>query len=245
MRLYNYFIQFFKIIKGNRDSRFKLLEKINYFLLPTNFLGEYDKICFDDKSLLEIYLKYDKKNFRSFERKYVLKELIKLTRNVNGDTAELGVYFGATSEIILNEILDKNKKHHMFDSWEGLSSPGQKDGSFWKKNSLNSSFKVCEKNLEKFSNNKKQFYRGWIPKTFNDINKNLKFSFVHFDLDLYEPTIEGLKYFYPKINKGGVLIFDDYPFKTCPGVKDAVDEFFSDKSEEIIRLTMNAFVIKD
>lgn len=40
------------------------------------------------------------------------------------------------------------------------------------------------------------------------------------------------------------MVFDDYTYTTCPGVKLAVDDFFKNKKEEIISLPMSAFIIK-
>ena len=39
-----------------------------------------------------------------------------------------------------------------------------------------------------------------IPKRFNEVKDN-KFSFVHIDLDLYEPTKESLNFFGEKSSK--------------------------------------------
>jgi hypothetical protein len=45
-------------------------------------------------------------------------------------------------------------------------------------------------------------------------------------------------------NTDDLMLFDDYTFKTCPGVKLAVDEFLLDKEENLICLTTQAFFIK-
>ena len=61
---------------------------------------------------------------------------------------------------------------------------------------------------------------------------NKKFSFVHLDVDLYKSTLDCLKYFYPRVSRGGVIISHDYP--NSDGVNKAFDEFFQDKPEIII-----------
>lgn len=33
------------------------------------------------------------------------------------------------------------------------------------------------------------------------------------------------------------MIFDDYGFESCPGTRQAVDEFMADKPERVIHLT--------
>ena len=72
-----------------------------------------------------------------------------------------------------------------------------------------------------------------------------KFSFVHLDVDIYTSTLEALKFFYPRINRGGAILSHDYP--GAVGVKKAFDEFFEDKPEIVIELptgTGQALVIK-
>lgn len=233
-----------KLIKGEDQSKFRLAEKIFYMIYPNYFIGEWGKICLRDKSFIAYYQKYESKNKRSFERKYTLMNLLKLTRDLKGDTAELGVYYGASSELILNAIESTNKKHYMFDSWEGLSEPEASDGSYWKRGSLTASFAECKKNLQKFPSEKKIFIKGWIPETLKQLKADISFSFIHFDLDLYQPTAQSIGYFYDRLVVGGILVFDDYTFESCPGVKKAVDDFFSTKKEAIIELPFSAFVIK-
>jgi hypothetical protein len=61
---------------------------------------------------------------------------------------------------------------------------------------------------------------------------------------LYQPTFASVSFFYPRMNSGGLMLFDDYGFATCPGARRAIDEFFADKPEPIIDLpTGQAFVL--
>ena len=85
---------------------------------------------------------------------------------------------------------------------------------------------------------------GWIPNTFSGLENN-RYAFVHLDVDLYQSNLDCCKYFYPRLVPGGVLLFDEYGFPAARGEKDAVDEFFSNKSESPITLpTGQAIVIK-
>ena len=49
---------------------------------------------------------------------------------------------------------------------------------------------------------------------------------MHIDVDLYEPVRDCLKYFYPKLEKGGVMINDDFNSPLFPGAGKAWHEFF-------------------
>jgi O-methyltransferase len=45
-------------------------------------------------------------------------------------------------------------------------------------------------------------------------------------VDLYQPTLEGLKFFYPRLSPGGVMLVHDYNNSRYPVVSKAVHEFF-------------------
>ena len=96
-----------------------------------------------------------------------------------------------------------------------------------------------------FSNQKNVIItEGEFPKTSNIIQEKY-FSFVHIDVDIYKSIMECCLFFYNRMNVGGILLFDDYGDLSCPGAKEAVDEFFSDKLENPIYLpTGQSFIIK-
>lgn len=67
--------------------------------------------------------------------------------------------------------------------------------------------------------------KGFFPETTLGIDDI--FCFVNLDFDLYQPTLEGLRYFYPRMVSGGVIIIHDYFSEGYRGVSGAVDEFVS------------------
>ena len=64
-----------------------------------------------------------------------------------------------------------------------------------------------------------------VPKYVTE-NPGLRISLLHLDLDLYEPTLVALKYLYPLVVPGGVVIFDEYGMVGFPGETKAIDEYF-------------------
>ena len=152
--------------------------------------------------------------------------------------AECGCWKGHSSFIIAKLISRSKKKikFNIFDSFEGLSSVTKFDKEL---NKLDSKEKKYIKNQfsseENFIKNNvlKEYpfckiYKGWIPYRFNEV-KNQKFSFVHIDVDLYKPTLESLKFFFPRLVKGGIIICDDYNSKIFDGAKKAWDKYFKYK----------------
>lgn len=92
--------------------------------------------------------------------------------------------------------------------------------------------------------NNVNFYKGWIPDRFAEV-ADRQFSFLHIDVDLYEPTRDSIAFFYPRMTAGGVIVCDDYGFATCSGATKAIDEYLQDKPEKMVMLSDGGgFLIK-
>ena len=63
--------------------------------------------------------------------------------------------------------------------------------------------------------------RAWAPIP----EEELEFAMVSLDPDLYDPTYAGLRYFYPRLSRGGVIIIHDYNSYQFTGVAEAVRRY--------------------
>lgn len=175
---------------------------------------------------------YDKIRFYNFW--FQIERLKK--ENIQGDFAELGVHQGESAKIIYE--MDPTRKLHLFDTFEGFSEQDlQHENTQGGKYSTK---EFSDTNLETVKNevnagDQAIFYPGYFPTTAIGL-ENTKFSFVHLDADLYLPTLEALKFFYPKLSAGGVIIIHDYNH-TWDGIKKALDEFMPSIPESLIELT--------
>jgi O-methyltransferase len=70
-------------------------------------------------------------------------------------------------------------------------------------------------------------HAGRFPATITPEIERIEFAFVHLDADLFEPTMAGLEFFYPRVPAGGVIVIHDY--NAWPGARRAVDEFCAGK----------------
>ena len=226
--------------KSKYESRHHLLSALAF---ANNFrLYNRNLAWINDAEYLSVWTKFPRHKNNIHERKFNLYYIAKSVKNIPGDIAECGVFHGGSSFLMLEASVGSKKHLHGFDSFEGLSEPkdvdlNSPDYTFkWVKNDMRFDMSTTEKNLEKFKGSF-TLYKGWIPSRFNEV-KDKKFSFVHIDVDLYEPTKDALEFFYSRMSPGGVLLCDDYGSLACPGAKKAMDEFFSDKKEKtVIHLT--------
>ncbi len=164
---------------------------------------------------------------------FTVYSIAKSQSRLVGDMAEVGVYQGGSAKIICE--VKGQRKLHLFDTFEGLPQPSEKDThfgiKFWSnKEFSNTNEDLVRKFLQRYDN--LYVYKGRFPDTSGPI-KDEKFSFVHLDVDLYESTIECLKFFYPRLIKGGIILTHDYHTN---GVQSAFKEFFRGKNIPIIEL---------
>ncbi|HUY49469.1 MAG TPA: glycosyltransferase [Streptosporangiaceae bacterium] len=218
-----------------------LLVRLGARLCPSYVVTDYGKLWFEDETFLADYRRLVPGNDRSADRKYFLRSLLQLVDGRSGDTAECGVYQGASSWFICDHFRGSGKAHHVFDSFEGLSEPAHLDGRYWQPGDLKTVEARARATLADFD---VRFYPGWIPERFAEAG-NRRFCFVHVDVDLYSPTKASLEFFYPRTVPGGIILCDDHGFATCPGATRAVDEFMADRPEPIVRCpTGQAFIVK-
>ena len=204
----------------------------------------------DNKEFQEVWRSFPASDGKVRDRKFVLFSMAQALSYLPGDTAECGVYDGGSSYLICRAgDCTGEREHHVFDSFEGLSAPAENDvpsdptAYKWQANDLSVPLETVQSNLG--SCKRVSYYRGWIPDRFHEV-ADREFSFVHIDVDLYEPTLASLEFFYPRMVAGGILLCDDYGFTTCPGARRACDEFFGDKIEcRVVHLpTGQGFVVK-
>ncbi len=198
--------------------------------MPGYIVTEDLKRWFEDNSFLEDLRQLGDEDRRSADRKFLLRELLKLVANLPGDTAEAGVFEGASSWLICDFLGGTGKTHYAIDSFEGLSSPTPIDGSYWRAGDLASSERIVHSRLEPFG---AVLCKGWIPEAFTHLPET-QFCFVHIDVDLYQPTLDSMEYFYPRMVTGGVVVCDDFGFTSCPGARQAVTEYMQRRPEPVL-----------
>lgn len=162
---------------------------------------------------------------------YQIFMAVQRTQKVNGDIAEVGSYRGGSAKLISEA--KGNKTLHLFDTFEGLPDLCNLDDSRqFQKGDYSASLKDVKDYLKDYQD--VYFYQGLFPSTADPI-KDKTFSFIHLDVDLYEATLESIKFFYPRMEKGGIMISHDYIY--AAGVRKAFDDFFQDKPEPIIEMS--------
>lgn len=134
-----------------------------------------------------------------------------------GSLAEIGVFQGGTSKLM--RLLHPIRELYCYDTFCGIqrSNPDQ---DYHK----NGEMSCPLDDVKSFVGIENTHYRiGIFPDSFTE--SNVKFAFVHSDTDTYFGTKATLDIIYPLLVSGGILMFDDYNWDKCPGVKKAIEEW--------------------
>ncbi|CAN5288729.1 TylF/MycF/NovP-related O-methyltransferase [soil metagenome] len=146
-------------------------------------------------------------------------------RNIGGAVAEVGVYQGNFAALLNHHFPDRTL--YLFDTFEGFdprdvhidrtqgwtSIPQDFDGT---------SIATVMGKLPHW--NKVKIQAGWFPESAKGCEHET-FCLVSIDVDLYQPILAALKWFYPRLNPGGYLLVHDYNNDEYLGVKHALREF--------------------
>jgi len=168
-----------------------------------------------------------------------------LENNIIGSVAELGVFQGEFAKHI--NSLFSERILYLFDTFEGFfDSDVKKEKEIGTKRMFERSYNYDGTSIElvmsKMKNPDKCIVKkGFFPETAKELEDN--FAFVSLDADLYQPMLEGLKYFYPRLTKGGYIFIHDYFGDAFTGTPKAVLEYKKEKDIQIAPMGDNCSVI--
>jgi O-methyltransferase len=171
-------------------------------------------------------------------------EIIKENR-VKGSVAELGVFQGEFAKNI-NKLFPE-RKLYLFDTFEGFDEKDIKKEieigtERMKERSYNYSGTNVGLVLSKMEYPEQCIIcKGYFPETACGVEDT--FALVSLDADLYQPMLEGLKYFYPRLEKGGYIFIHDYFTKEFTGTKQAVLEYKREEEIEYVPLGDDCSVV--
>ncbi|OEU50543.1 MAG: macrocin O-methyltransferase [Desulfuromonadales bacterium C00003096] len=210
--------------------------KMNGQDIPTDF----------ERRHIEIIEKVSPYTITSHERIHALIESTRfiLQNDIKGDFVECGVYKGGSTMAIALTLLaegEKDRELYLFDTFEGMPAPGEKDIDLWGKPAFevfsqkklsdvsstwaNASLESVKEamTLTGFPMEKIHFVKGLVEDT---IPKNApeSIALLRLDTDWYQSTKHELTHLYPLVSPNGIIIVDDYGH--YKGAREAVDSYF-------------------
>jgi O-methyltransferase len=173
------------------------------------------------------------------ERFYNLVQFFRQVVSLDGAIAECGCWRGLSSYLLCHYLRAHRdgfggENYHIFDSFEGLSAPTGADRIT--DQAVTSGTREFGQAVGTYAADQEHvqavmadfpritYHKGWIPESLRGLPE-LRYAFVHVDVDIHEPTRGAIEYFYPRLCPGGMIVCDDYGSLYWPGAKRAIDEY--------------------
>lgn len=162
---------------------------------------------------------------------------VRAMRGLGGAMAEAGVFQGGSARLICEDKGDAPL--HLFDVFEMLQQGEVAGGEEVRRHFGPIHGRLAQVRQLLAAYRDVHFHPGIFPETTGGL-EDLRFSFVHLDLDLPGATRSALQFFHPRLAAGGILIGDDYG---DPQVKACFDAFFDGRADTVIELPWSQVMI--
>ena len=200
-------------------------------------------------------------SFHSIEPLYTMYQNIRyiVEHQIPGAIVECGVWKGGMMQLAaltLQHLGDETRELYLFDTFDGLPEPGEKDVD-WDGNSAHATWVKRNQAGEKWgyggtvtqvrtvmeSTNypvaKLRYAEGMVEDTIPDQAPE-QIAVLRLDTDFYSSTLHELTHLYPVLSIGGVLIVDDYGYYR--GAREATDEYFQKNKAKMLLTRVNMSV---
>ncbi|MDE2082003.1 MAG: class I SAM-dependent methyltransferase [Burkholderiales bacterium] len=168
---------------------------------------------------------------------------------IEGDIVECGVWRGGSMMAVALALLargDTARHLYLYDTFEGMSEPGVADRSHTGEAAADQLARTargqgvwCEAGLDDVQANlwatgypreHIHFVQGKVEDTIPATLPG-RIALLRLDTDWYESTRHELQHLYPRLQRHGVLLIDDYGH--WQGARQAVDEYFAGHGPEL------------
>ncbi len=230
----------------------QILKKI-FHKTPENI--PLEKKYYDlEEAFFELYIKCRPYTMLSIERLYANYKAIEyICKNkIGGAIVECGVWKGGSMMLMIETLKlfnDLQRDIYLYDTFEGMPQPDAVDkkasgiSAFekWKQNQRSNYNEWCYSPLEEVKNNINttayptmylHFIKGKVEDTIPHVIPE-KIALLRLDTDWYSSTKHELVHLFPNLEKGGVIIIDDYG--SWQGARKAVDEYLSENNIKILK----------
>jgi O-methyltransferase len=209
-----------------------------------------------EEAFWPLYDRVQDQTMTSIERLYDLYKAIDYVSRsgISGAIVECGVWRGGSMMLaaLTLKAAEDFRDLYLFDTFSGQPPPGEQDIDLHGDHAL------------------KQWHLGWNYSTRSAVWENMRstgypaahmhlvpgpvektllpiclpeaIALARLDTDFYESTQAGIAAVWPRLQKGGVLIIDDYGH--WRGCQAAIDEYFAERPQRMVRVDYSCRVIQ-
>lgn len=165
-------------------------------------------------TLVDIYRCYD-----------LWRLLAQAAKAGSGDILEVGVWRGGTGAILAkkSKLLSLTGETFLADTFTGVVKTGAQDFGYADGDHSDTSEEIVKALLQKLQVSAK-LLKGIFPDQCPQDFDQKNFIFCHIDVDTYESGNASFEWVWPRLLKGGIVVFDDFGFFHCAGITRLCEE---------------------
>jgi hypothetical protein len=219
-----------------------LFKQLGYKIVKDDYQEKYAEF-------LDIYEACKPYTMTSTDRMFSLYKAVEyiIKNGIEGDFVECGVWKGGSSMLIAKTLLKfgvSNRHIWMYDTYEGMSEPTDKDKDpagtsaeeLLKKSSKQDAASIwCYSGIDEVKGHLQStgypielihFIKGKVEDSIPVVMPENPIALLRLDTDWYESTKHEMDHLYPHLVQKGILIIDDYGH--WQGARKAIDEYLSE-----------------
>jgi O-methyltransferase len=183
-------------------------------------------------------------NFRCYELWTLVEQSAKLT----GDIIEIGTWRGGTGALMAVQAArcGIDGKVYLCDTFTGVVKSSDKDTYYNDGEHADVSLEGVRNLIDRqLGLNNVEILQGMFPEdTGHQVAQN-RFRLCHIDVDVYQSASDILDWVWERLVPGGIVVYDDYGFQSCDGIRKHVNEIKSRKDGIVLHnLNGHAIVMK-
>jgi O-methyltransferase len=143
-----------------------------------------------------------------------------------GDILEIGVWRGGTGCLMAQraKLTGLNARIYLCDTFEGVVKAGSSDRHYAGGEHADTSEATVTGLADRLALTNIKILRGIFPEeTGHEIDER-QFRLCHIDVDVYESGRDVLTWVWPRLVKGGMVVFDDYGCLSTGGITRLANE---------------------
>jgi O-methyltransferase len=179
--------------------------------------------------------------YRCFDLWQLVAEVAKLP---SGDIIEIGVWRGGTGCLIAHraKLTGIQAKVYLCDTFRGVVKAGSSDRHYAGGEHADTSEAIVTDLAKRLALDNIKILRGTFPEETGHVVAAESFRLCHIDVDVYESGRDILAWVWPRLVRGGMVVFDDYGCLSTGGITRLVNEERS-KTDRLMLHNLNGHAV--
>jgi O-methyltransferase len=180
-------------------------------------------------------------------RCWELWQLVEQVSGLEGAFVEVGVWRGGTGCLIAKraKLLGLDAEVYLCDTFTGVVMTSDLDAAYHGGEHADTSAKIVRDLAARLGVDNVVLAEGIFPDETQHIVTDQQIRLLHVDVDVYLSAQKIVDFVWPRLVRAGVVVFDDYGFKTTTGITKYVNEAMRGSDRTMVHnLNGHAVVIK-